>query len=271
VPSPAVLANGQPLVFAHRGGRAIAPENTVIAFDAGVAAGADGLEFDVHLARDGEVVVIHDATLERTTDGIGNVSARSAAELDGVLATRRFGVDLEHQWPGASSGVPTLPAVLARYPIALIIEMKGEDPRLGSAVVDCVRRAGAGHRVCLGSFSDAVLAAARQAGPELATSAGRAEGLRALQRSWLGLSPGTVPYRALQVPERSGRLRVVSRRFIRAVHRSHCAIQVWTVNVEADMRRLFNWGVDGIVTDRPDLGVRVRDEWVAERRTTSDE
>ena len=81
MPSPATLANGVPLVFAHRGGRAIAPENTLVAFDAGIAAGADGLEFDVHLSRDGQVVIIHDGTLERTTDGSGTVAGRTAAEL----------------------------------------------------------------------------------------------------------------------------------------------------------------------------------------------
>ena len=81
MPSPATLANGVPLVFAHRGGRAIAPENTLVAFDAGIAAGADGLEFDVHLSRDRQVVIIHDGTLERTTDGTGTVAERTAAEL----------------------------------------------------------------------------------------------------------------------------------------------------------------------------------------------
>jgi len=268
VPSPATIANGTPLVFAHRGGRAIAPENTLVAFDAGIAAGADGLEFDVHLSRDLQVVIIHDGTLDRTTDGTGGVAERTAAELAGVNASLRFGIDLEQHWAGASSGVPTLDAVLARYrEAALIIEMKGEDTRLGRAVVDAIRRAGASHRVCLGSFSSAVLASARDAASDIATSAGREESLRALQRSWFWMSPGDVPYRAFQLPELSGRLRVVSRRFLRGAHRSGCAVQVWTVNEEADMRRLFDWGVDGIVTDRPDLGVRVRDEWVQGRRT----
>ena len=243
------------------------PENTLIAFDAGLSAGADGLEFDVHLASDGQVVVIHDATLERTTDGSGTVAERTSAELATVDASRRFGIDLEHRWPGQTAGVPSLDAVLARYAVPLIIEMKGEDVRLGPAVVASVRRASATMRVCLGSFSADVLASARAAAPDIATSAARAESLRALQRSWLGLSPGRVPYRAFQVPERSGRLRVVSRRFIRAVHKSHCAVQVWTVNEEADMRRLFDWGIDGLITDHPDVAVRVRNAWVQERRT----
>jgi glycerophosphoryl diester phosphodiesterase len=168
-------------------------------------------------------------------------------------------------WTGARAGLPTLDEILDRYPQAsLIVEMKGERPALGPAVVGAVRRAGAGSRVCLGSFSTPVLAAAREAGPEIATSASREEALRALQRSWIGLSPGTVPYRAFQVPERAGRLRVVSRRFVRAVHRARCAVHVWTVNDEPDMRRLFDWGIDAIITDRPDVGVRVRDAWMRE-------
>lgn len=251
-----------PLVFAHRGGRALGPENTIAAFDLGMAAGADGLELDVQLSRDGHVVVCHDPTLDRTTDAIGALADRTAAELAKVNASVRYGIDLEIPWTGAPAGLPTLDEVLARYPRAsLIIEMKGERPALGPAVVEAVRRAGAGARVCLGSFSSPVLAAARRAGPDLATSASREEALRALQRSWLWLSPGRVAYTAFQVPERAGRLRVVSPRFLRSVHRAGCAVHVWTVNEEDDMRRLFAWGVDGIITDRPDVAVRVRAEW----------
>lgn len=264
MPSPAELAS-RPLVFAHRGGRALGPENTLVSLDIGFAAGADGAEFDVQLTADGHVVVMHDVTLERTTNGSGPVAGRTAAELRDLDATRRYGIDLEHVWSGERGGVPTLDVVLARYPgRPLIIEMKGENPALGQAVVDAVRRANAADRVCLGSFSAAVLGAARRAAPEIATSASREESLRALQRSWLYLSPGAVAYRAFQVPERAGRIRVVSRRFVRAVHRSRCAVQVWTVNEEVDMRRLLAYGVDGLISDRPDLAVRVRDAWIAE-------
>jgi glycerophosphoryl diester phosphodiesterase len=189
-----------------------------------------------------------------------------------VNASVRYGIDLEMPWTGTPAGLPTLDEVLGRYPHAsLIIEMKGERTDLGPAVVEAVRRARAGPRVCLGSFSSPVLAAARRAGPELATSASREEALRALQRSWFWLSPGRVAYKAFQVPERAGRLRVVSRRFLRSVHRAGCAVHVWTVNDEADMRRLFDWGVDAIITDRPDVAVRVRDEWVAQERRANDE
>jgi glycerophosphoryl diester phosphodiesterase len=261
-----VHSSPNPLVFAHRGGRALGPENTIAAFDLGMAAGADGLELDVQLSRDGHVVVCHDPTLDRTTDAIGPLADRTAAEQAAVNASVRYGIDLEMPWTGAPAGLPTLDEVLARYPRAsVIIEMKGDRTDLGPAVVEAVRRARAGSRVCLGSFSSAVLAAARRAGPELVTSASREEALRALQRSWLWLSPGRVAYKAFQVPERAGRLRVVSPRFLRSVHRAGCAVHVWTVNDEADMRRLFDWGVDGIITDRPDVAVWVRDRWSARR------
>jgi glycerophosphoryl diester phosphodiesterase len=265
---PFSLQPSRPLVFAHRGGRALGPENTLVAFDLAMAAGADGLECDVHLSADGRVVVIHDPTLDRSTLARGPVSERTAAELAAIDATPRYGIDLELGWDGARAGLPSLDEMLARYPEAtIIIEMKGERPELGTAVVRAVRAARAEGRVCLGSFSMPVLAAARAAaGGEIVTSASREEALRALQRSWLWLSPGrAIAYGALQVPETAGRLRVVSRRFINAVHKAGCAVQVWTVNEEADMTRLFDWGVDGIITDRPDVAVRVRDRWVATR------
>jgi glycerophosphoryl diester phosphodiesterase len=268
VPNPSQFPPTRPLVFAHRGGRALGPENTLVAFDLGVAAGADGLELDVHLARDGRVVVIHDPTLDRSTRATGPVADRTAAELAAVEATPRFGINLEAAWTGPRAGVPTLDEVLARYRnVALIIEMKGERPELGPAVVAAVRAAGAETWVCLGSFSSQILDAARRAAPELATGASAAEGLRALKRSWFGLSPGRgLPYRAFQVPLTSGRMRVVSRRFVRAVHRAGCAVQVWTVNDPAEMRRLLDWGVDGLITDRPAVAVTVRDRWLENRR-----
>ncbi len=258
--SPAQRASYRPLVFAHRGGRALGPENTIPAFDAGLAAGADGLELDVHLSSDGKVVVCHDATLDRTTDVTGPIAARSAADLARINATLRFGVDLEDVWGGERAGIPTLREVLGRYRDApVIIEIKTATPVAARAVVEVVRDLEALDRVCVGSFSLIAIQAVRIFEPRIPTSGSRKEGQLALYRSWLGLSPGRVPYRAFQVPEQAGRLRVVTPRFVRAVHRANVALQVWTVNEESDMRRLLGWGVDGIITDRPDVAVAVRD------------
>jgi glycerophosphoryl diester phosphodiesterase len=227
----------RPLVFAHRGGSALARENTMTAFDNGLALGADGIELDVHLSRDGVVVVHHDRTLDRTTPLEGFLAERTAAELAGV-------------------GVPALRDVLARHRDArVIVEMKVNHPELAAAVVDEVRRADAIERVCLGAFGLRVLRAARAIEPAIATSAAREEVRWALYRSWVRWPVRRAAYRGFQVPELAGRTRVVSPPFVAAMHRVDLAVHVWTVDDEADARRLLAWGVDAIITDRPDIMV----------------
>jgi glycerophosphoryl diester phosphodiesterase len=243
------IRSSRPLVFAHRGGSKIGPENTIAAFDCGLAAGADGLELDVHLSRDGIVVVHHDATLNRTTRAKGRLKDRTAAEL-------------------AALDVPTLRDVLARYPsIPIIIELKQRGAALADAVVAEVRRAGATERVCMGSSSVTAVRACRACGAGIATSGARFEVRMALYRSWCGLSPGRVPYQAFQVPETSGGTRVVSPRFVQLAHKSGVAVHVWTVDEPKDIRRLLDWGVDGIISDRPDVAVQVVRDWVSRQST----
>jgi glycerophosphoryl diester phosphodiesterase len=235
------------LVFAHRGGSKLAPENTIAAFDRGLAAGADGLELDVLLSRDAVVVVHHDRLLDRTTRAVGPLRDRTASEL------RQF-------------DVPTLGEVLERYPrTPIIVELKHPGDDLSRRVVEEVRRAEAIGRVCLGSFSVRSLRAARRLDPEIPTSAGRFEVRLALYRSWIYLSPGRVPYRAFQVPEMSGSTRVVSPRFIRLAHKAGIVVQVWTVDDPQDIRRLLDWGVDGIISDRPDVASQVVRDWTGDR------
>lgn len=249
-----VFSPGAPRVFAHRGGAALRPENTMAAFDHGLAAGADGLELDVRLARDGEVVVIHDATLDRTTDATGKVEHYTAAELARVDAAARFHPAGAASPPGHGTGVPRLAEVFARHTgVPLIVELKGDDPRLAAAVVELVRATDAWPRVCLASFSDTQLRAVRRLAPHAVTSAAKEEIRRALYGSWLGLTPRRPAYRGFQVPERFGATRVVSRRFVRLMHARGLPTQVWTVNDPAAMRRLLGWGVSGLITDRPDI------------------
>jgi glycerophosphoryl diester phosphodiesterase len=248
-------------VYAHRGGAALRPENTFEAFDNGLMLGADGLEFDVRLARDGTVVVHHDQTLERTTNGKGAVAACSSDELRGLDAGYWFKpTDAGHDFPFRGSGisVPMLADVLARYPgIPMIIELKQNLPELARRTIDHVRAARALDRVALGSFSWRALRAARASEPRLATGASREETRLALYRSWIGWPVRNPPYREFQVPETSGPTRIVSRRFLRHAHRAGLPVKVWTVNDEADMRRLIGWGVDAIITDRPDVAASI--------------
>jgi glycerophosphoryl diester phosphodiesterase len=240
-------------VFAHRGGSLLRPENTVAAFDHGLALGADGLELDVHLSRDGVVVVHHDTMLDRTTSGRGPLAALTAAELASLDAAK-----LWPEYAGRGIGIPAFRDVLARYPgVPLIVELKVNTAELARRVIDDIRAARAVDHVSLGSFGGRVLRAARSIEPRIATGASREETRWALYRTWMRWPVRRPPYRAFQVPEMSGSTRVVSPRFVRAAHAAGCVVQVWTVDDEADMRRLLGWGVDAIISDRPDVAVRV--------------
>lgn len=229
------FAASRPLVFAHRGGAALAPENTLAAFDNGLRLGADGIELDVRFSKDSVVVVHHDEALDRTTPLSGPVADRSARDLEAVA-------------------VPRLVDVLARYrDVRLIIELKLNAVELAEAVVRAVTAADACERVCIGSFGLRALRAARAASSAIATSAAREEVRWALYRSWCGIATRKPAYGGFQVPERNGITQVVSPRFIRCAHESDLSVQVWTVNTSDHAERLLRWGVDGLITDRPDV------------------
>jgi len=226
--------SSRPLVFAHRGGAALAPENTIEAFDNGIALGADGIELDVRLSRDRIPVVHHDGTLERTTPLRGPVAARDADEL-------------------GRARVPTLASVLERYrDVRIIMELKGHDLDLAAAALDAVRRAHAVDRVCIGSFGLRVVRAVRRLEPAVATSAAREEVRWALYRSWCRWPVSRAAYAGYQVPEWSGATRIVSAQFVADAHAAGLGVQVWTVDTEDVARRLLGFGVDALITDRPD-------------------
>jgi glycerophosphoryl diester phosphodiesterase len=255
----------RPRVFAHRGGAALGPENTIAAFDRGLAAGADGLELDVRLSADGIVVVCHDETLDRTTDASGLVSSRSAAWLSRVDAGYRFTDSAGRQpFRGQGVGMPTLREVLDRYPaVPIVVEMKPDSEEMGRATAATVRAAGAVERVCAAGYGSRSLAAAREALPTMATGASQTEVRLALYRSWAAWPVSRTPYGGYQVPEISGTLRVVSPRFIRHAHRAGLEVHVWTIDGVSDMERLLAWGADALISNRPDLAVAVRDKFVS--------
>ena len=248
-------------MYAHRGGAALRPENTIAAFDHGLSLGADGLEFDVHLSRDGAAVVHHDTTLDRTTNGRGPIAAHTAAELDRIDAGYHFeapGGAGEYPFRGQGFGIPRLRDVLARYPgIPLIIELKSPDPALAQRVVDDIRAADAIERVALGSFYWRALNHAREDEPRIRTGSSREETRWLLYRSRLRWPPKRTAFQELQVPETVGRTVVVSPRLVRDAHRAGLPVKVWTVNEADDMRRLLDWGVDALISDRPDIAVGV--------------
>jgi glycerophosphoryl diester phosphodiesterase len=242
--------------IAHRGGSQLRPENTVVAFDHAVALGADALECDVHLSRDNELVVIHDATLERTTNGSGPVAARTAAELAQVDAAFHFDPAGGYPFRARGIGVPRLHDVLVRYrDRPVIVEIKGEDSRTAERLVALIREHDAADRVVVGGFSYPVLEAARHGLPGLVTSASSPEARRALQRSYLWLAPWRPAFQVFQVPFKLRGRQVFGRQFGRAARRGRLPVQAWVIDEPADMRRLLEWGVTGLISDRPDLAI----------------
>jgi glycerophosphoryl diester phosphodiesterase len=252
--------NRRPQIFAHRGGCALGPENTLAAFDLGLQAGADGLELDVHLSADGVPVVHHDATLDRTTSLSGPLAARSAAELARADAGCHYRREGRFPFREQGIGIPSLREVLHRYrDVPIVIEMKINSAEMGEAVAREVRGADAVDRVCLAGYGARSAAAVRAAIPGVATSATHPEVRLAVYRGLARWPIRRAAYGAFQVPERNGLIRIVSPRFIRDAHEAGVKVQPWTIDDESDMRRLLQWGVDGLITNRPDLAVRVRD------------
>jgi glycerophosphoryl diester phosphodiesterase len=265
VPARHPFASRDRLVFAHRGGAKLAPENTMAAFERAVAHGSDGVECDVHLSRDGIPVVIHDQTLDRTTNATGPVAARTAAELSAVDAGYHFGPNDGFPFRGQSVGVPRLEDVLRLVRDGrVIIEMKEGEPALARAVLETLHRTDAVDRVCVGSFYRRGLEVVRAEDPRVATSASEDEARWTLYRSWFRW-PFHVerPYCAFQVPQRAGRLKVISRAFLQQAHDDNARVDVWVVDRPEEMVMLFECGVDGVISDRPDLAVETRNQWCA--------
>ena len=250
--------DGWSVNIAHRGGARIGPENTLEGFREGLEAGAGVIELDVHATADGELVVIHDPTVDRTTDGAGAVRESTLAELRRLDAGFRFTPDdgASYPWRGKGVGIPTLEEVYREFPETPVnIEIKGDRPGIEEKVWQTIEGAGAEERTLVVSDdSDTTRRFRRACGGKVATAASSAElfSFWLLSRLRLG-NPLGLPFRAVQGPETYRGLRVVTPEFVRAAREQGLWVDVWTVDEEADMRRLLGYGVDGIITDRPDV------------------
>ena len=243
------------LVMAHRGGGGLAPENTMPAFHQAVDMGVDILELDVRATADGVLVVIHDAAVERTTDGRGPVHRHTLAELQQLDAGYRWTPDGGQSYPFRGRGVtiPTLRELFTAFPrTRMNVDLKQKEPSIVKAFADLLVECDMVEHVLVGSFHDDTLHDYRCHLPEAVTAAGRREilifyFLQLLRLSW--------PYRpaaqAFQIPEQHGLLRI-NPHFIQAARRHEMEVHIWTVNDVADMQRLIRWGAAGIITDYPD-------------------
>ena len=235
-----------PIPFAHRGGAGDFPENTMAAFEHAVGLGYRYLETDVHVTADGLVAAFHDDILDRVTDRTGRIADLRWSEIQ------------QARIAGAHA-VPLLEDVLGAWPDVRV----NIDPKHDASViplVEALRRTQAFDRVCVAAFSDRRLARFRRlTGGQVCTGLGPAE-IALLRMASVGglsgLSPAFGPRRpvagtCVQVPVRHGRLLLVDRRFVLAAHRRGLPVHVWTVDDDAEMDRLLDLGVDGIMTDRP--------------------
>jgi len=224
-----------PLAFAHRGGAGAWPENTMAAFENAVGLGYRYLETDVHVTADGKLVAFHDDVLDRVTDRRGRIadlpwSEVGAARVDGhaipLLA------DILDAWPGVRVNID------AKHDAAV------------APLVEVIGRHTAHDRVCVAAFSDRRLARFRRlTDGGVCTAAGPA-GIARLRLASFG-PPGRRPAGCAQVPVHFGRVRIVDPSFVRACHRRGLQVHVWTIDEAAEMERLLDLGVDGIMTDHP--------------------
>ncbi|MFC4947779.1 glycerophosphodiester phosphodiesterase family protein [Pseudonocardia sp. GCM10023141] len=253
-----------PRAYAHRGWHIddlAGCENTLAGFHRAVDEGFGYLELDVHVSADGVVFVHHDATLDRTTDGSGPLAVLPAAALDDVRV-------------GGVHAIPRLEQVLTELPDTRItIELKND--RVVLPMLGVLERTDAWNRVCIGGFNERWLARARRGGgPRLFTSMAYTSAFGLRSRAWLDALPGPlsripgtpVHGNMAQLPHRYGALSIVDSGLLRAAHDSGREVHVWTVDEPAEMAELLDMGVDGLLSDRPDVLRAVlqdRGQWTA--------
>jgi glycerophosphoryl diester phosphodiesterase len=252
----------EPLVIAHADdtGRGLWPGNTMTYLEGAAALGVDILEVDAHMTRDGALVLMHDQTVDRTTDGKGRIRDLTLAELEALEVAHHWTQDgASHPYRGQGLRVPTLEAAFERFPsYPMLVEIKQAEPSMAEPLCRMIRAHGKEETVLVASFSDEAMGEFRAACPAVATSAAPDEIKRfvALDTAWLAatVSPD---YLAFQVPITYHDINIVTPSFVSAARRRSVQVHVWTINEPEVMQRLLDMDVHGILTDRPDILMRL--------------
>lgn len=246
-----------PQVIAHQGGDGLWPGNTLFAFEQAAAMGVDVLEMDLHITRDGVLVIMHDETVDRTTDGAGAIEAMSLAEIKQLDAGYDWSPDNDATFPYRGQGitVPTLEEIFQTFPdYHMTIEIKQTERSMAEPFCTLIRQYGMQDKILVASFHDDRMEEFRQVCPEVATSSARQETtiFVLLTKIFLGrlYSP---QFQSLQVPQESSGITVMTASFVRAAHERGLRVEPWTINDPEQMQLYIDWGVDGLITDRPDV------------------
>ncbi len=245
-----------PMVIAHQGGNLLNPGDTLHAFDHAMSLGVDVLEMDVHRSQDGHIVVIHDATVERTTNGVGAVRDLTLAQLQSL--------DAGYHWPfngdsfpyrGSGIQIPTFDQVLAAYPgMRINVELKQQQPSIVDDVCLLLKKHTRTSLTLVASFHDSVLDEFRHECPGVATSAGPTDVMWFVGYNYLRMAKMfTSPALALQLKKESSGVTLLDGSLVKSAKQWGLAVDYWTLNNVADMRAAINAGASGIITDRPDL------------------
>ena len=244
-------------IVGHRGNAAHAPENTIESFRQALAAGAECVELDVHVSRDGVPIVIHDRTLDRTTNATGTVAELSAGEIREADAGARFTLDGQtFPYRGSGLRVPTLDEVLTELAdVPILIELKTS--RASAATRSVIERHAAESRCVIEAFDAQAIAPFR--GSRIAVGASAADAKRLIPRIVARRPAHSLPYAVMCVPRWLRGVRVPIASLVRITRPAGCLVHVWTVNDPQVARRLWKVGVRGIVSDNPGLMRRVRD------------
>lgn len=263
-PSRPFAHQGGVVVLAHRGFSGRYPENTMLAFEKAAELPIDGLEMDIHATKDGVLVISHDDSVERMTNGEGRIQDYTLAELKELDAGYRFTPDggQTHPFRGQGLTIPTMEEVLQRFTDLWInVDIKQHDPAAVEKFCALITEYEAHEQLCVGSFSSEAVKLFRQICPQVVTLATMSEILQLFILNKIRLERWFEGGHPIQVSPQDTRLgvtfEVATPRFLEAAHKRGTAVHLWTINKKAEMARFVEMGVDGIITNYPDRALEL--------------
>ena len=261
------FADDELVILAHQGGDGEFPSNTLFAFENAVELGVDVLELDIHSSADNVLVVIHDGTVDRTTDGSGRVNEMTVAELQALDAAYNWPTLAEHEllgtgeypYRGQGISIPTLEEVFIAFPeMPISIEIKQESPSIAQPLCDLIREYERENMTIVPSFSPIAMNEFREACPEVATAGVAPEVTTFFALNYVGLGLAWQPTtESFMIPEYQGDLHVITQRFVNQAHQHNVVIYPWTINTAEQMQTMIDLGVDGLITDYPSLALEL--------------